>query len=67
MGYIRATSLRGFIVEFFSVGKVGVTALLVFAKIRFALIYGVICLILWMIVPYPKYLAPNKFIRIKSV
>jgi len=66
MGYIRSTSLRGFIADFFAVGKVGVAALLVFAKFKFAIIYSIICLILWMIVPYPRYSAPNKFIRIRS-
>lgn len=25
------------------------------------------CIILWLVVPYPKYTAPNKFIKIKSV
>lgn len=66
MGYVRATSLRGFMVEFFSIGKVGVAALLVFAKFRFSIVYSVVCVILWVIVPYPRYSAPNKFIRIKS-
>ena len=67
MGYTRATSTRGFLVDFFSVGKVGVAALLVFAKFRFAIIYSVVCVILWMIVPYPRYSAPNKFIRIRTI
>ena len=67
MGYSRSTSTRGFISDLFSVGKVGVTALLVFAKVKFAIIYAVVCLVLWMVVPYPRYIAPNRFTKIKSV
>jgi hypothetical protein len=67
MGYSRSTSIRGFLSDFFSVGKVGVTALLVFAKVKFAIIYVAVCLILWMVVPYPRYSAPNRFVKIKSV
>lgn len=67
MGYLKSTSLRGFLVDVFSVGKVGVIALLVFAKFRFAVIYTIVALVMWMIVPYPRYEAENKFIKIKSV
>jgi hypothetical protein len=67
MGYSRSTSTRGFISDLFSVGKVGVTALLVFAKVKFAIIYAVVCLVLWMVVPYPKYVAQNRFVRVRSV
>ena len=67
MGYARSTSARGFLSDFFGVGKVSVAALLIFAKIQFAIIYTVVSLILWMIIPYPRYSAPNKFIKIKSV
>lgn len=67
MGYVRSTSTRGFIVDVLTVGKVGVAALLVFAKFRFAIVYSIICIVVWLIVPYPRFSAPNKFIRIKSV
>ncbi len=64
MGYAKSSSLRGFFVDLFTVGKVGVAALLVFAKFKFSIIYICICTLLWLVTPYPKYSAPNKFIRI---
>lgn len=67
MGYVRSTSTKGFIVDVLTVGKVGVAALLVFAKFRFSIIYSIVCVIVWLIIPYPRFSAPNKFIRIKSV
>jgi hypothetical protein len=67
MGYMRASSLRGFFVDLFSVGKVGVAALLVFAKFKFSLIYMAVCLIMWIVVPYPKYKGQNRFVKIQSV
>ena len=67
MGYIKSSSLRGFIVDFFTVGKIGVAALLVFAKFKFSIIYIGVCSLLWLVTPYPKYVAPNKFIRIESL
>jgi hypothetical protein len=67
IAYARSTSLRGFMVDFFAVGKVGVTSLLFFAKYQFSAIYILACFVLWIIIPYPKYIAPNKFIRITSV
>lgn len=67
IGYIRATGLRGFWIDFFNVGKIGVVGLLFFAKFRFCIVYIVICVVLWMVVPYPQYRASNKFVRIRSV
>ena len=67
MGYVRSTSTRGFLVEVLTVGKVGVAALLVFAKFKYSIIYSIICIVAWLVVPYPHFSAPNKFIRIKSI
>ena len=66
MGYLRSTSLRGFLVDSFSVSKIGVAALLIFAEFSYALLYIAICLISWIVVPYPRYRAPNKFIKITN-
>lgn len=66
IAYSRSSSLRGFLVDIFAIGKVGVASLLFFAKYQFSAIYILACLILWIIIPYPKYIAPNKFIRITS-
>ena len=66
MGYVKSTSLKGFFVDLFSVGKVGVASLLFFAKFQFSIIYVILCIVFWTAIPYPKYDAPNKFIRIRS-
>lgn len=66
IAYSRSNSLRGFMVDFFAVGKVGVASLLFFAKYQFSAIYVIACAVLWIMIPYPKYNAPNKFIRITS-
>ncbi len=67
MGYVRSTSLRGFFVDLFAVSKVGIAALLVFAKFRFSIIYLIACVIAWLIIPYPKFKGKNKFINITSI
>lgn len=41
-------------------------SLLFFAQFHFMLVYICICILSWLIVPYPKFRAPNKFIQIKS-
>ena len=65
--YNRSTSLRSFILDCLSIGKIVVACLLFFAKFRLSIYYVVTCGVTWMLVPYPKYNAPNKFIKITSV
>ena len=50
-----------------SIGKIVVTCLLFFAKFKLSLYYVAICAGSWLIVPYPKFNATNKFIKITSV
>lgn len=67
IAYMRSCSIKGFLIDCFAVGKVGVASLLFFAKYQFSFIYVIACIVSWIMIPYPKYIAPNKFIRITSV
>jgi hypothetical protein len=64
--YLRSTSLRSFLLDCLSIGKIIVISLLFFAKIHLCLYYSIVCFVTWLIIPYPRYNAPNKFIKIES-
>lgn len=66
IAYSRSTSNSQFFIDAITVGKVGVACLLFMAKIDYCLYYTIICIICWLVIPYPRYRAPNKFINIKS-
>jgi hypothetical protein len=44
-----------------------VVSLLFFAKFKLSIYYSLTCFLFWIIVPYPRYNGPNKFIKIESV
>ena len=48
-------------------GKIGVFCLLFFAKFEYSIIYLIVCIISWLVIPYPKYNGKNKFKKIKSI
>lgn len=50
-----------------TVGKVGVACLLFMAKFDYCVYYVVICVLSWLVVPYPRFRGPNKFVQVKSV
>lgn len=64
--YLRSSSLREFLVDCLSIGKIIVASLLFFAKFNLCFIYAGVCFVCWMIISYPKYRGRNKFIRIES-
>lgn len=66
MYYLRSSSLREFLIDCLSIGKIVVTSLLFFAKYQLCFIYIGICCLSWIFLSYPKYRAKNKFIRIES-
>lgn len=67
MAYLRSSSTSQFVTDFFTVGKIGVICLLFFAKLAYSIYYILACLLFWLVLPYPKYQASNKFIQIKTV
>lgn len=66
IAYSRSTSNSQFFIDSMTVGKVGVACLLFMAKIDYCLYYVIICTVCWLVIPYPRYRAPNKMINIKS-
>lgn len=44
-----------------------VISLLFFAKFKLCFYYSIICFVLWMAIPYPRFNGPNKFIKIESL
>ncbi len=62
--YLRSASLRSFLLDSLSIGKIIIVSLLFFAKIYYCLYYIIICAATWLVIPYPRYNAPNKFIKI---
>jgi hypothetical protein len=44
-----------------------VASLLFFAKFKLSIYYTVVCLALWLVIPYPRYNGANKFTKIESV
>ena len=66
MYYLRSASLREFIIDCLTIGKICVGSLLIFAKFKLSLFYIVICLFFWIFLSYPKYRGKNKFIKIES-
>lgn len=67
ISYIRSTSNSQFLLDSLTVGKVGVACLLFMAKFDYCLYYILICLIAWIVVPYPRYRGPNKFKKVGSL
>lgn len=66
ISFVRSSSLRGFIFDSLTVGKIGVTALLFMAKFYYSLYYILICILAWIVTPYPRYQGDNKFIRVEN-
>ena len=66
IAYARSTSNSQFFIDAITVGKIGVACLLFFAQFYFCIIYIVVCVLTWLVVPYPKYRAPHKFIAVTS-
>jgi hypothetical protein len=62
--YIRCSSLREFFMDCLAIGRIVVGCLLIYAKFQLSIYYAILCLISWILIPYPRYTAPNKFIRI---
>lgn len=67
MYYLRSASLRSFLIDCLTIGRVVVISLLFFAKFKLCLVYLGIWFVCWLVIPYPRYIAPNKFIKIESV
>lgn len=65
--YLRSASLREFLLDCLTIGRIMVVSLLFFAKIKLCMYYSIICLVFWIILPYPRYNGPNKFIKIESI
>lgn len=65
--YLRSASLREFLLDCLTIGRIMVVSLLFFAKFKLSIYYSLICLLFWIIIPYPRYNGPNKFIKIESV
>ena len=63
--YLRSSSLREFLVDTLSIGKIIVASLLFFAKFNYCFIYAGICFLCWMVLAYPKYRGRNRFTRIE--
>lgn len=66
MYYLRSSSLREFLLDCLAIGKIVVSCLLFFAKFRFCIYYVLLCFVSWLLIPYPRCNAPNKFIKIES-
>ena len=66
MYYLRSSSLREFFLDCLSIGKICVTSLLFFAKIKLCFLYLGLCVVSWMMLSYPKFRGKNKFIKIES-
>lgn len=66
IAYSRSTSNSQFFIDAMTVGKVGVACLLFFAKFQYCIYYVVICVLSWLVVPYPRFRGPNKFTSIQS-
>jgi hypothetical protein len=64
--YSRSTSNSQFFIDSITLGKFGVAGLLFMAKFQYCVYYIVVCLVVWLTIPYPRYRAPNKFITIRS-
>ena len=64
--YVRSSSLREFIVNSLSIGKICVASLLFFARFRLCFAYIALCLLTWLLLSYPKYRGRHKFIRVDS-
>lgn len=65
--YLRSASLREFLLDCLTIGRIMVVSLLFFAKFKLSIYYSLICLLFWIIIPYPRYNGPNKFIKIESL
>ena len=66
ISYIRSTSNIQFFLDSLTVGKVGVACLLFMAKFNYCLYYIGICLVAWLVVPYPRFKASHSFHMVKS-
>ena len=64
--YLRSASLREFLIDCFTIGKIIVASLLFFAHFKASIVYTVVCILMWLVVSYPKYRGRNKFIKIES-
>ena len=64
--FLRSSSLREFILNCLVIAKIVVVSLLFFAKFRISIFFMLICVVLWVVVPYPRYNAKNKMIKIQS-
>jgi hypothetical protein len=62
VAFARATNNFQFIVETVALGKVAIACLLFLAKFEYCICYMLICLIVWLVIPYPKFRGENKFI-----
>lgn len=66
IAYSRSTSNSQFFIDIMTVGKIGVICLLFFAKFDYCIYYSIICVLCWLVLPYPRFRGANKFIQIKS-
>ena len=62
--YLRSASLREFLMDSLTIGKIIVISLLFFARFKLCLVYCAICFATWIVIPYPRCNTPNKFIKI---
>lgn len=67
IAYIRSTSNSQFLLDSLIVGKIGVACLLFMAKFNYCIYYVLICLLVWVVVPYPRYYGKNRFRRVGSL
>jgi hypothetical protein len=66
MYYLRSSSLREFLLNCLTIGKICVASLIYFAKFKWVLPYIGLCCLSWFVLSYPKYRGRHNFIKIES-